>query len=106
MAFYFYKVKGFNSEAIERLYNCADDGLLFDKPEIYHIDEVGDYTIAARNKEEALKIFIDDAYANSEDYSCDIDLEEDYDGWEDYRYNDNSPFNEDFRHYDDEDFTW
>lgn len=58
MAYYFYRVslkELFSSEyKVERLYNVEIDGLHFDEPEVYHKHGLDDYTVVARNKQEAL----------------------------------------------------
>lgn len=60
MAYYFYKISNYNTEEekVEKLYNCADDGLTFTEPQVEHENEVGDFIIVARNKQEAINTFI------------------------------------------------
>lgn len=70
MAYYFYKISNYNTELekVEKLYNCANDGLTFTEPQVEYKNEVGDFIIVARNKKEAIDTFIQFIYEDSEDY--------------------------------------
>lgn len=75
MAYYFYKIKNYDTTKVEKLYNVDIDGLTFDNPEVYHINEVGDVIVVAHNKAEAITTWLN--YIAEED-----DLIPDYSGCE------------------------
>ena len=81
MAYSFYKVsmlpKLFNPKPkVERLYNVEIDGLHFDEPEVYHKDSLYDYTVVARNKQEALDITTKYIYEEELESEIDNNLDE------------------------------
>lgn len=80
MAYYFYRVslkELFGSEYnIERLYNVEIDGLHYGEPEMYHKNGLYDYTVVARNKQEALDITTKYIYKEELESEIDDNLDE------------------------------
>lgn len=82
--YYFFRIKDYNTDTIQRLHKCIEDGIVYNSSHIEYEEEIGNFIIVAKTKKDAKDIFckyifeVDNNYEEYSKVSKESEMEEYY----------------------------